>query len=111
MSACWMMRKELPTEIGLLDEKIFYAPEDVDYCIRCQKAGYSVQYCYDAEIYHEWQRLSRKKIFSKHNYEHTKGLAYLFRKHSYMISTVKLEHEFAEKRAENKRKEMGNISI
>lgn len=111
MSACWMMRKELPPEIGLLDEKIFYAPEDVDYCIRCQKAGYSVQYCYDVEIIHEWQRLSRKKLFSKHNFEHIKGLAYLFRKHGYMVSTAKLEREFAEKRAENKRKGMENIAI
>ncbi len=111
MSACWMMRKELLTEIGLLDEKIFYAPEDVDYCIRCQKAGYSVRYCYDAEIIHEWQRLSRKKLFSKHNYEHIKGLAYLFWKHRYMVSAVKLEREFANKKAENKRKATENITI
>lgn len=111
MSACWMMRKELPAEIGLFDEKIFYAPEDVDYCIRCQKAGYSVQYCYDAEIIHEWQRLSRKKLLSKHNYEHIKGLVYLFRKHGYMVSTVKLEREFADKRAEDKRKATENITL
>ena len=111
MSACWMMRKELPSEIGLLDEKIFYAPEDVDYCIRCQKAGYSIQYCYDAKIIHEWQRLSRKKLFSKHNYEHIKGLIYLFRKHGYIISTVNLERKFAEKKVENKRKATENITI
>lgn len=98
MSACWMMRKELPSEIGLLDEKIFYAPEDVDYCIRCQKAGYSVQYCYDAEIIHEWQRLSRKKLFSKHNFEHIKGLAYMFWKHKYLFGTEKIEKIYEKNR-------------
>lgn len=104
LSACWMMRKTLPAEIGLLDERIFYAPEDVEYCIRCQKAGKSVQYCYDAEIIHEWQRLSRKKLFSKHNFEHIKGLSYLFWKHGYLFSTKALERRFAARQV-NKREE------
>lgn len=89
MSACWVMRTSVMQEIGLLDEKIFYAPEDVDYCIRCWKKGYRVMYCYDAEILHHWQRLSRKKLLSKHNYEHIKGLVYLFRKHRYLFSNKK----------------------
>lgn len=94
LSACWMMNKNTVRDVGFLDEKIFYAPEDVEYCIRCQKAGYTVKYCYDAEIIHEWQRLSRKKVFSKHNFEHIKGLAYMFMKHRYMFSTKKLVKSF-----------------
>ena len=86
MSACWVMRTSLFDQIGLLDEKIFYAPEDVDYCIRCWENGLSVKYCYDAEILHEWQRLSRKKLISKHNIEHIKGLAYMFSKHKYVFN-------------------------
>lgn len=89
MSACWMMKSSLFHEIGLLDEKIFYAPEDVDFCIRSWKAGKSIRYCYDADILHEWQRLSRKKLFSKHNYEHLKGLAYMFAKHKYLFNSEK----------------------
>ena len=90
MSACWMMRTELFEQIGLLDENIFYAPEDAEFCIRSWKYGLSVQYCYDADIIHEWQRLSRKKLLSKHNYEHIKGLIYMFWKHKYMFSTKKI---------------------
>ena len=90
MSACWVMRNSLIEKIGMLDEKIFYAPEDVDYCIRCWKVGYSVLYCYDADILHEWQRLSRKKLLSKHNYEHLKGLAYMFSKHKYIFNSDKI---------------------
>ena len=37
MSACWMMRPTLFDEVGLLDENIFYAPEDVEFCIRVWK--------------------------------------------------------------------------
>lgn len=93
MSACWMMRSDLFTQIGMLDEKIFYAPEDVDFCIRVWKAGMRVQYCYDADILHHWQRLSRKKLFSKHNFEHMKGLAYLFCKHKYLFHPNIIQHK------------------
>ncbi len=90
MSACWVMRSSLIEKVGMLDENIFYAPEDVDYCIRCWKNGLDVMYCYDADILHEWQRLSRKKVFSKHNYEHIKGLIYMFVKHKYVFNTDKI---------------------
>lgn len=98
MSACWMIRKEIFKTVGLLDEKIFYAPEDAEFCIRCHKAGYTVKYCRDAEIVHEWQRLSRKKLFSKHNFEHIKGLAYMFLKHKYLFSTEKIEKIYEKNR-------------
>lgn len=82
MSACWMMPAILIEKIGLLDENIFYAPEDVEYCLRAWKRGYRVCYYQDALIVHAWQRLSRKKLFSRHNWEHIKGLLYLFRKYN-----------------------------
>ena len=90
MSACWMARRAVIDELGPLDEKIFYAPEDLEYCIRCWKAGYRVVYCYDADVLHHWQRLSRKKLFSRHNYEHIKGLIYVFMKYRYCLSAGKL---------------------
>lgn len=98
LSACWVMRKEIFNMVGLLDEKIFYAPEDVEFCIRCHKAGYTIKYCRDAEIIHEWQRLSRKKLFSKHNFEHIKGLAYMFCKHKYLLSSEKIEKIYEKNR-------------
>lgn len=91
LSACWLMRRGLFEELGPLDEKIFYSPEDAEYCIRCHKAGYSVLYCRDAEIVHEWQRLSRKKLFSVHNYEHIKGLIHLFWKYKYIFRAERLQ--------------------
>lgn len=78
MSACWMFPAKLVEQIGFLDEHIFYAPEDVEYCMRAWKNGYRVCYDKNAAIVHAWQRLSRKKLFSKHNWEHVKGLLYLF---------------------------------
>lgn len=91
MSACWLVRRELFETIGHLDEKIFYAPEDVEFCIRTWVNGYRVLYCKKALITHSWQRLSRKKLISKHNYEHIKGLIYMFVKYRYAFSNKKFE--------------------
>ena len=78
ISACWFMRSRTIEKIGYLDEKYFYAPEDVDYCVRIWKAGYSIVFVSGAAIYHLTQRLSHKKIFSKINGKHIQGLLRYF---------------------------------
>ena len=93
MSACWLLRPETLRRVGYLDEQFFYAPEDAEYCIRIWKSGYQVAYCPEAMIIHEWQRLSRKKYFSRINMEHIKGLVYLFRKHRYLFNKDKLKRQ------------------
>lgn len=98
MSACWLIKVEVIEKIGLLDEKIFYAPEDVEFCLRAWVNGYNVLYDKNVEIIHEWQRISRKKLISKHNWEHIKGLIYLFFKYKYMFSTKKFEKIILENR-------------
>lgn len=91
MSACWMVKREVFEKVGLLDEKIFYAPEDVEFCIRAWQGGYRVLFDGNVEIIHEWQRVSRKKIFSKHNFEHIKGLLYMFTKYKFLFKADKIE--------------------
>ena len=81
LSACWLLRPALLQTCGFLDEHIFYAPEDAEYCIRVWKSGSTVVLHRRAQILHHWQRLSRKKRFSALNYQHIRGLLYLFRKH------------------------------
>ncbi len=93
MSACWLVRPEVFDKAGLLDEKIFYAPEDAEFCIRVWKAGYRVAFCPSAVVIHEWQRLSRKKLFSRLNLEHIKGLAHMFRKHRYLVSADSIRRD------------------
>lgn len=94
VSACWMMRRETCQELGGLDERIFYAPEDLEYCIRCWQRGYRVAYCYDADILHLWQRLSRKKLISRHNWEQIRGLIHVFAKYRYALGTKRLWASF-----------------
>ena len=72
------------------NEKLFYAPEDIEYCVRAWSKGYYVAYLKTHNLTHLWQRLSRKKLFSKHNLEHLKGLLYFSFKHHVVFSAKKI---------------------
>ena len=92
ISACWLLNTDVFCTVGLLDENIFYSPEDVDYCIRLWKSGYQVHYFPEASVVHDAQEISRPKKFfiNKFTVRHAKGLIYLFAKHRYIFSLRRL---------------------
>ena len=59
MGAALMMKKEIVDKIGGFDEKIFMYYDEVDYCYRIRKSGYSIYYYPEAEIIHLWQKSSQ----------------------------------------------------
>jgi GT2 family glycosyltransferase len=81
ISACWFFRRDLLKSVGYLDEKIFYSPEDVDYCLRVNKAGLKVKYKPSVSVRHFTQQVSHKAPFSKISLSHFAGLVYYFYKH------------------------------
>jgi GT2 family glycosyltransferase len=85
ISACWLLSARAVQATGLLDERIFYSPEDVDYCIRIWQAGFQVHYFPAVSVVHDAQEISRPKGFgiNKFTVRHAKGLMYLFAKHRY----------------------------
>lgn len=85
ISAFWLFKRAVLTKVGKLDEKIFYAPEDVDYCLRIWKSGYKIVYVPGSTVVHHTQEISRGWKINKAKIEHLKGLAYLFRKHSFFV--------------------------
>lgn len=85
ISAFWLMKKEILDRVGLLDENIFYAPEDVDYCLRVWKSKYKIVYEPNARVVHHTQEITRGFKFNKAKFEHIKGLLYLFIKHRYFF--------------------------
>lgn len=93
LSACWLMPRSTLDAVGLLDEGIFYAPEDVDWCLRCHEAGLRVVRFHGARIVHEYQRLSHRRLLSRTNLEHVRGLARYFRKHGYLLRAPEIGSE------------------
>ena len=92
MGACFMVRKKVFDEIGLLDEGFFIWFEEVDFCKRVKDAGYDVCFIPDAEVIHEKaasfnQVLSLKKQIMMNN-----SMLRYFRKHHNYLSylTVKM---------------------
>jgi len=85
ISAFWLFKKEIIQEVGLLDENIFYAPEDADYCLRVWKCGYRIVYAPRCHVVHHTQEISRGIKLNRAKIEHLKGLLYFFVKHKYLF--------------------------
>lgn len=86
ISACWLLKREAVDAVGGFDEKIFYSPEDVDYCINVWASGFNIKYIANAEVVHDAQELSRGFKISFFHVSHLLGLFYLFKKHGYFLS-------------------------
>jgi len=85
IGACQFIRKAAIDQIGLLDEEIFYGPEDVDYCMRMKRAGWKTYYYPHTKIVHYEQRVTKKKLFSKLSLLHLKGVLHLYRKYGWKL--------------------------
>ena len=89
ISACWLMKYETYKKIGKLDEKIFYSPEDVEYCMRIRSKGLEIVHLRNAEIVHYYQRISKKKLISKANITHFIGIHYVLKKYKKFLKEYK----------------------
>ena len=87
ISAFWMLKREAMEKVGLLDENIFYAPEDVDYCLRIWKAGYQIFYAPQIWSIHNAREISRGAKINSSTIKHLQGLLYYFRKHRYLFQS------------------------
>lgn len=90
IGACQVIRKKALNAVGLLDENIFYGPEDVDLCMRMWLNGWKVVYYPDSQVTHFEQRITKKKLISRITIKHLQGLIYYFIKHKYFINREKI---------------------
>lgn len=81
IGACQMIRRAAFNEVGLLDENIFYGPEDCDYCMRIRQAGWSVVYLPQFTIQHLCQRKTTTKPFSALGRKHIRALIHFYWKY------------------------------
>ena len=81
IGACQVVRREMFERVGMLDDNIFYGPEDADFCLRIAQAGYKVVYLPSVSILHDYQRMTNKKLFSRMSLLHLKALCDYWWKH------------------------------
>lgn len=97
IGACQVIRRSALRTVGLLDERIFYGPEDIDLCLRLQQAGWRVVYNPDAVVAHKERRAARS-LRSGLMWKHLWGLGYFFWKHGYLLSRQRLYAQLAQAR-------------
>lgn len=81
IGACQLFRRETLESAGFLDEKIFYGPEDADFCLRIRKTGRKVMFLPFVFIIHHYQRITTKRIFSRMSLIHLWAILYFSWKH------------------------------
>jgi GT2 family glycosyltransferase len=81
IGACQFFRRKIIDSVGFYDDKIFYGPEDIDYCIRVWKAGWKVIYYPLTKIIHHEQRITKKNPLSIISIKHIIGIFYIFKKY------------------------------
>jgi GT2 family glycosyltransferase len=69
IGACQLVRRAAFDAVGGLDERYFYGPEDVDFCLRLQRAGWRVQQVRDARCEHPARRRFRG-LLTRRGVEH-----------------------------------------
>jgi N-acetylglucosaminyl-diphospho-decaprenol L-rhamnosyltransferase len=91
IGACQLIRKTALEDIGLLDSRMFYGVEEVDFCLRLWRKGWKVVYNPESVVMHVWQGLSRRKLFTRIQLEHFKSLLLFFYKEKYMFKAPSIE--------------------
>ncbi|MCU4175734.1 glycosyltransferase family 2 protein [Carboxylicivirga sp. N1Y90] len=81
IGAVQLIRKELFDKVGLLDETIFYGPEDADLCVRIHQAHYRVICIPSINMTHNYQRRSYKLKQLPLLIKHLQSLIYFWFKH------------------------------
>jgi GT2 family glycosyltransferase len=57
---CFLVRREVLEQVGLLDEDFFMYGEEAEWCYRIRKAGWRITYCPAGSIVHIWGGSSPK---------------------------------------------------
>ena len=81
IGACQAFRREVLERVGELDSRIFYGPEDADFCARVRNAGLEIHYLPHLRLIHDWQRATTRRLLSPLGRRHIRGLIHFWLKH------------------------------
>jgi len=83
--ACQLIRRAVIKEVGWMDEKYFYGPEDADYCLRAQAHGWKVFYHPRVTVVYHKQRRPGNFLRGR-RWKRFWANLYFFQKHGYLFN-------------------------
>jgi GT2 family glycosyltransferase len=82
VGAAQMWRADLPDRIGGYDNRLSsYGGEDIDWCLRVWSTGLEVRYVPAAEVVHDYQQMTRRKLYGRKSVRALRDWYYLQWKH------------------------------
>ena len=78
--ACTLVTRQAIDDIGLFDENFFVHCEDLDYCMRARRRGWTIYFVPDAPVMHHKGACSRERPLFVEWHKH-KGMVRFYRKH------------------------------
>lgn len=98
LGACQLLRRAVIKEVGWLDEKFFYGPDDADYCLRAQAHGWKIFYYPQASgVYHKQRRGGN--FLRAQTWERFWANLYFFQKHGYLFNAKSRDYAIIMPRA------------
>jgi N-acetylglucosaminyl-diphospho-decaprenol L-rhamnosyltransferase len=70
LGACQLFRTELARRAGPFENRIFFGPDDIDWCIRIRDAGGEVVYFPEATVVHRYRRMTLHAPVSRAAWRH-----------------------------------------
>ena len=85
--AAMLVRWDVFEKVGFFDKRFFLYMEDLDLCLRAQKAGFSLLFVPNAHVWHKGSASTSKKI-NLRRYYMAKSTIHFLRKHTTPISRL-----------------------
>jgi N-acetylglucosaminyl-diphospho-decaprenol L-rhamnosyltransferase len=75
LGACQLFTEAAQRAAGEIDPRMFFGPDDADWCFRIRRAGLAVVYHPRATVVHAYRRKSAARLFSRIALEHLRAFA------------------------------------
>jgi N-acetylglucosaminyl-diphospho-decaprenol L-rhamnosyltransferase len=76
LGACQMFSARAQEAAGEIDRRMWFGPDDADWCFSIRRAGLGVLYAPEATVIHDYRRTSAASPLSRMALEHLRGFAY-----------------------------------
>lgn len=75
LGACQVFTAQAQEAAGRIDDKIWFGPDDADWCFKIRRAGFDILYVPDAEVIHDYRRSTAARPWSRRSVAHLRAFA------------------------------------